>query len=55
MMDFGVGLGAELRYDEVAEHTRVADEAGVSCVQYAVLNQKANMRAIADQIMPHFR
>ena len=34
MMDFGVGLGAELRYDEVAEHTRVADEAGFSHITF---------------------
>ena len=29
-MDFGIGLGAELRFDEIAEHSRVADEAGYS-------------------------
>ena len=32
MMDFGVGLGAELRFDEVAEHSRIADECGFSHV-----------------------
>jgi hypothetical protein len=28
---------------------------GVSCVQYAVLDQKTNMREIADRLMPLFR
>ena len=27
-MDFGIGLGAELRFDEIADHARVADEGG---------------------------
>ena len=27
-MDFGIGLGAELRFDEIAEHAKVADEGG---------------------------
>ena len=26
MMDFGGGLGAELRFDEVAAHSRIADK-----------------------------
>ena len=34
MMDFGVGLGAELRFDEVADHTRVADECGFSHITF---------------------
>ena len=29
-MDFGIGLGAELRFDEIADHARVADEGGFS-------------------------
>ncbi len=33
-MSFGIGLGAELRFDEVAEHSRVADEAGFSHVTF---------------------
>ena len=44
--------------EEIIEKIRILEELGlygVSCVQYAVLDQKANMRAIADQIMPHFR
>ena len=28
---------------------------GVSCVQYAVLDQKTNMRQFADRLMPLFR
>ncbi len=33
-MKFGVGLGAELRFDEIAEHARVADECGFSHVTF---------------------
>ena len=33
-MDFGIGLGAELRFDEVAAHARVADESGFSHVTF---------------------
>ena len=29
-MDFGVGLGAELRFDEIADHASIADESGFS-------------------------
>ena len=33
-MDFGVELGAELRFDEVAGHSRVADECGFSHITF---------------------
>ena len=28
---------------------------GVSCVQYALMDQVSNMKNIAEQIMPHYR
>ncbi len=33
-MDFGIGLGAELRFDEVAAYARVVDEGGFSHVTF---------------------
>ena len=44
--------------EAIIEKIRILEDMGlygVSCVQYAVLDQKANMRAIADEVMPHFR
>ena len=53
MMDFGVGLGAELRFDEVAEHTRIADECGFSHITFVdqsnVSRECFGMMAIAAQ------
>ena len=36
MMDFGVGLGAELRFDEVAEHSRIADGLGEGAAKHGL-------------------
>lgn len=53
MMDFGVGLGAELRFDEVAEHSRIADECGFSHITFVdqsnVSRECFGMMAIAAQ------